>query len=193
MAELIQAGTYRARAIEGALGETSTGKEQVAVRFQLLDFEQTITWYGYFTDKTLEGTFRALRTAGWKGQDLSDLSDLAGETPEVHLVVEHEAYKNPQTGQTTTTAKVRWVNSTGGIGLKAQLPEDKAKAFAAKMRGALVAFDRASGAPAKPAPAPTSRPAAARPAARAAPPPEPEVPLEVLEAQAGEQNDDIDF
>lgn len=191
---LIEAGTYRARATEGALGETQTGKEQVAVRFSLLDFEpQTITWYGYFTEKTTESTFRALRTAGWRGQDLADLSDLSREdAPEVHLVVEHETDQ-----QGTPRAKVRWVNGTGGMGLKAALPADKAKAFAARMRGALAAFDQAEpGA----APTPSPRPAAAKPAARPAARPAPRaaanggaIPHELLDQQAGEQGDDIDF
>jgi hypothetical protein len=158
---MLDAGTYRARAIEAALGETETGKEQIAVQFQLLDLEgQQITWYGYFTEKTLETTFKALRTAGWKGQDLTDLSDLCApaETPEVHLIVEHETYENPQTGETKTRARVRWVNGTGGLALKKALDPNKAKAFAARMRGQIVAFDRSSGAPkangvAKPHPA----------------------------------------
>ncbi|WP_242394826.1 hypothetical protein [Anaeromyxobacter oryzisoli] len=195
MAQLIDEGTYRARALEGALGETSTGREQVAVRFALLDFEpRTITWYGYFTDATTESTFRALRTAGWRGQDLSDLSDLSREdAPEVHLVVEHEV--DPQ-GKFPTRARVRWVNSTQGIGLKEQLAPDKAKAFAARMKGALLAFDRANGASSS-APAPSSRAAQARPPARpqprGAPPRDEMVPQELLERQAGEQGDDIDF
>jgi hypothetical protein len=147
---MLDAGTYRARAIEAALGETETGKEQIAVQFQLLDLEaQQITWYGYFTEKTLETTFKALRTAGWKGQDLTDLSDLCApvETPEVHLVVEHETYENPQTGETKTRARVRWVNGTGGLALKKALDPNKAKIFAARMKGQIVAFDQGSGAP----------------------------------------------
>lgn len=150
---MLDAGTYRAQAIEAALGETDSGKEQIAVRFRLLDVEgQEITWYGYFTDKTLETTFKALRTAGWKGQDLSDLSDLCGgETPEVNLVVEHETYENPQTGESKTRARVRWVNGTGGLALKKALDPNKAKSFAARMKGKLATFDRTSGTP-KPQP-----------------------------------------
>jgi hypothetical protein len=144
---MLDAGIYRARAIEAALGETDTGKEQVAVRFELLDVEgQQITWYGYFTDKTLETTFKALRTAGWRGQDLSDLSDLCGQdTPEVNLVVEHETDQ-----QGKVRARVRWVNGTGGLALKKALDANKAKAFAARMKGKLVAYDRTAGSPKPP-------------------------------------------
>lgn len=189
MAQIIEAGTYRARALEGALGETSSGKEQVAVRFALLDLpQQTITWYGYFTDKTLESTFRALRTAGWRGQELSDLSDLSREdAPEVHLVVEHET-----DDKGTTRARVRWVNGTGGVGLKSQLPPDKAKAFSARMKGALAAFDRSNGRPAG------QQAVAARPSqtnGRPVPASASEVPQEVLDRQEsiGDGDEDIPF
>lgn len=176
MAQLIEAGVYTARAVEGALGETSTGKEQVAVVFELSGLQQRITWYGYFTDKTLESTFKALRTAGWRGQDLSDLSDLSRQdTPEVNLVVEHEDDKEGQ-----PRARVRWVNSTNGVGLKAALAPDKAKAFAARMKGAVVAFDKGTGAPATPAVKPKAS-TRNMPLRRA---PEPDgVPQEVLDAQ----------
>ncbi len=140
MTTLLDPGTYRARSIDGALGTTSKGKEQVAVKFDLLDFPgQSITWFGYFTDATTNSTFRALRTAGWKGQDLSDLSDLQNpEGPEVWLVIEHDTYEGK------TTAKVRWVNSAGGLAMKNAMEVDQAKTFAARMREKVAAFDAAA-------------------------------------------------
>lgn len=140
MTTLLDPGTYRARALEGALGTTSKGKEQVVVKFDLLDFPgQTIAWFGYFTDATTSSTFRALRTAGWLGQDLSDLSDLSNpENPEVWLVIEHDTYEGK------TSAKVRWVNSAGGLSLKNALAPEQAKAFAARMREKVAAFDAAA-------------------------------------------------
>lgn len=137
MTTLLDPGTYRARAVEGALGTTSKGKEQVAVKFDLLDFPgQTITWFGYFTDATTNSTIRALRTAGWKGTDLSDLTDLSNpETPEVWLVIEHDTYEGK------TTAKVRWVNSAGGLAMKNSMDSGQAKIFAARMRDKVAAFD----------------------------------------------------
>lgn len=173
---VLDAGTYRAKAVEAALGETKSGKEQVAVKFQLLDAEGlSIVWYGYFTDKTTETTFKALRTAGWKGQDLSDLSDLSkSDTPEVNLVIEQEVGQDG-----VTRPRVRWVNGTGGIGVKNVLAADKAKAFAARMRGKLAAFDQQTKASA--APAPAKKKAA------------PAVPQEVLDAQESEQGEDVPF
>jgi hypothetical protein len=141
---MLDAGTYRARAIEAALGETDAGKEQVAVRFELLDLPgQGITWYGYFTEKSTPITLKALRTAGWRGNDLMDLGDLCNPetTPEVYLVVEHETYEGK------TSAKVRWVNGAGGLSIKKALDPNKAKIFAARMKGQIVAFDQNTGTP----------------------------------------------
>ncbi len=180
MANLLEAGTYRARALDAALGSTSKGKEQVAVKFDLLDFPgQSITWFGYFTEATTNSTFRALRTAGWKGSDLSDLSDLSNpEGPEVYLVIEHETYENKK------IAKVRWVNSAGGMALKSRLEPDQAKAFAAKMKDQVAAFDAA---------AKMNGGAAPRAAKRQGSDDGP--PRELLDEQAGQQGgaDDIPF
>lgn len=144
-------GTYRAKAVRAELGETNTGNVQVGIAFQLTAEEysgQKLTWYGTFTDKAMPITLKALRTAGWKGEDVSDLSSIGGpDAPEVDLVVENEEYQ----GQWRT--KVKWVNAAGGPMMKTALTGDKAKAFAAKMRGAVLAFDKAAGAT-KAAPSP---------------------------------------
>lgn len=134
--ELIPAGTYRARATEAQLGTTDTGKEQVAISFQLLTpgFEgQHLPYYGFFTEKALEVTVKALRACGWQGVDLSDLSGI--DANEVNLVVEHEEYNG------VTRAKVRWVND-GSVGLlKNVLGDAERKSFAQRMRGAIAAVN----------------------------------------------------
>jgi hypothetical protein len=147
-------GIYRARALGAGLGETKSGAEQVAIEFDFLDFEGTrLTYYGTFSDKAVEHTLRALRTAGWRGDDLADLSSIGGpDAPEVDLVVENEEWEGK------VRLKVRWVNPRGGLGMKAALAPDKAKAFAARMRGQVAAFDRTAGAP-----KPTSGQARGRP------------------------------
>jgi hypothetical protein len=152
----IQAGTYRARAVSAALGETSTGSEQVAVEFELLDVEGNagphIVWYGYFTEKTVKTTIKALRTCGWTGDLLTDLSGI--DTNEVSLVIEEESDQNGR-----MRPRVRWVNAPGGAGLslKAPLDGEKARAFAAKMRSRIAAMDQAEGA-SKPKPRATAKP-----------------------------------
>lgn len=158
---MIEAGTYRARALTAALGETKAGNEQVGVQLELLDHEgQSITWYGYFTEKTTEGTFKALRTLGWQGTDLSDLTGV--DANEVQIVVERETYEGKE------RARVRWINGTGGLAMANALPPDKAKAFAARMKGQVLAYDKGNGggsgskaSPAKPKPALTAPPSRA--------------------------------
>lgn len=138
-------GIYRARPLEAVLTYTAAGNEQVHISFELLDdgFEgKYLTYFGSFSEKAQEHTFKALRNCGWTGVDLSDLSGLNAD--EVSLVVENEEYEGK------VRAKVRWVNAPGGVTVKAPLPPDKAKAFAARMKGQLLAFDKTSTAP-KPA------------------------------------------
>lgn len=166
--ELIPAGTYRARATEAQLGTTDTGKEQVAISFQLLTpgFEgQHLPYYGFFTEKALEVTVKALRACGWAGVDLSDLTGI--DTNEVNLVVEHEEYNG------VTRAKVRWVND-GSVGLlKNVLGDVERKAFANRMRAAIATLGH--GQPQKPAPRPAAPAPLTRPASSRSPamPPEP--------------------
>lgn len=134
---MIPPGRYKARAIEGALGETSGGKEQVAVLFEIVEGDyqgQQMTWYGYFhgadsskAQKNAKRTLESLRHCGWKGDDLTDLSGLGAN--EVQIVVEQEEYE----GKIRT--KIAWVNKCGGLALNTPLTGDKAKAFAARMKG----------------------------------------------------------
>lgn len=162
-------GRYRARAIQGALGTTSTGKEQVGVEFQLMDAEgnptERITWFGYFTDKTLERTVESLRHCGWQGDDLSDLTGI--DQNEVSLVIEAEEY------QGNWTPKVRWVNAPGsGLALANQLDANTAKTFAQRMRGQIIALGQ--GKPKAKTPAASAPPNGAQRRASSGPPsPEP--------------------
>ena len=139
---MISLGKHKARAIEAALGLTSTGKEQVAVAFEIIDGPhtgETINYYGYFTEKTAKRTMESLRILGWSSDDLTDLSDVTGECT---LVVEHEPDQNGD-----MRARVRWVNPPGGgLDLKEKLEGGAAKAFAARMRG-LAAASRSGAKP----------------------------------------------
>ncbi len=132
---MIDAGTYRAKAVSAALGNTSTGKEQLGIEFELMDVDGVagphITYYGYFTDAALEFTVKALRACGWKGTDLTDLAGLTDN--EVSLVIAHEEYEGK------VTAKVQWVNAPGGLAMKSQLDPD-----AAKMKGRIAALGTTS-------------------------------------------------
>lgn len=149
-------GNYTAHANGGTLGETSKGDPQVVVEFQLLNegYEQVkINWFGYFTEKSRERTIESLRTAGWTGDDLTDLSELAtrDDIPQVELVIENETYEGK------TRAKVQWVNQPGSVHGGKVLAPDKAKAFAAMMKATIAATDFRHGLK-KPAPARPSLP-----------------------------------
>lgn len=129
------AGTWPARAVEGDLDITNNGTEQIAVRFVLTDGEHKgsyITWYGFFTEKTTERTLESLRHCGWQGDDLTNLDGITEN--DVELVIEDE---EGQDGE--WRSRVRWVNQPGGRALKSRMDEATKAAFAAKMRGTVVA------------------------------------------------------
>lgn len=134
---MIPVGKYKARATEGGLGLTKGGREQVAVAMSIVDGDQagnSLTWFGHFTPDTTSRTLESLRHLGWKSDDLSDLDGILDN--EVEIVVEHDVYNGK------TSAKIAWVNRLGtGLALKERLDPAAAKAFAARMRGEVVAHN----------------------------------------------------
>lgn len=153
---MIKPGTYKARATEGALGLTKGGKEQAAIAFAIIDGDhagESVTWFGYFTEATADRTIEALRHCGWAGDDLSDLSGILDN--EVQIVIEHEDYEGK------TQVRVKWVNKSGsgGLALKERLEGGAAKAFAQRMKGAVLA-QRMKGGGATSAPRTQQRPPA---------------------------------
>ncbi len=136
----MQPGKYRAKATAWGLGETSSGKPEIAIEFGFTSLDlagQSITWHGYLSEAAFNRTVESLRHCGWKGDDFSDLEGLGAN--EVELVVEEEEYEGK------VHAKVRWVNRAGGLSIKAPMTGDKVKAFAASMRGKVRAFDAKKG------------------------------------------------
>jgi hypothetical protein len=136
----------RARAINAAVGRASTGTHQIAIEFEFLDEAGGITYYGPLTDAAFEYTMKAIRAAGFVGDDFSDLTSLCdGSAPEVFLVIGPDEYEGK------VTRKVKFINSAGGLALKDALQGDDLSNFAKRMKGKIVAFDRSAGTP-KPAP-----------------------------------------
>lgn len=180
---MLQEGEYRARAVKAQLGKSGAGNPQIGVEFELLDFSpQKIGWYGSFTDAAFDITMKGLSTAGFKGSDLSDVSWAGESAPEVVLVVVHETY------QEKTRAKVKFINSVGGVNMKDALVGSDAKTFAQRMKGKVLAFQSSAGAP-KPQGQAQGRPSnGARRATPAS-----ETPLDVLEEQAPSDGDDLPF
>ena len=137
---------YKARGVVAQLGETGGGKPQVGVQFSILDEGmqgERITAYLYFTEKTTERSIESLRICGWQGDDLTDLQGI--QLNEVELVCEPESYQGPDDQEPKTTLKVKWINAPGGGGLRAPMAPDKAKSFAAQMKGQIRAFDQKHG------------------------------------------------
>jgi len=152
---MITPGTHRARALSAGLGYSSNGKEQVGVDFQILEGEhegEHITWWGYFTEATVDKTVEALRTCGWEGDDLCDLTGI--EKNHVDLVVQAKEFTNPKTGEVRDGVEVRWINRAGGMQMRDKMDQGQAAAFAAKMRGRVVALRSGNGR----APAPAAKP-----------------------------------
>ena len=165
---MLPEGKHRAVAVDAMIGTTEGWTEQVAIRFQLLDEPDgftTATWYGTFaSDAATEFTVKAMRVAGFGGNDLTDLSSLKrDDTPEVVVVVEHETYKG------VTRAKVKYVNAAAGPMMKNALTGKGAEDFAAKMRARFAAFDQREGRVQAPA-VPRGKPRAA-PTRNEPPPP----------------------
>lgn len=135
-----QNGKYRAKARTWALGESSNKTPEIAVEFEITakgDYEgRSITWHGYLTEKAFKRTIESLRNCGWTGDDLSAIDSMPNE---VDLVVENEEYEGE------THAKVKWVNKPGGLALKTPMSPESAKAFAAKLKSEIRAFDAANG------------------------------------------------
>src|SRR4051812_22051672 len=113
-------GRFRARAREWDFGESSKNTEQIAVQFEITEGDEkgrTLTWYGYFTDKTAERTLESMRFMGWTGDDPTHPDNLNAN--EVEIVVEPEEYTNDK-GETKIQSRIRWVNRAGGIALKSR-------------------------------------------------------------------------
>ena len=154
---MLRNGTYPGRAIGAALGFTKGEKPQVAVELEVTEGEdagQRITWFGYFSEKTEGRTLESLRTLGWQGDDLDDLSTATGDCM---FVVEQEEWEGK------VSAKVKWINKAGGLALSAPMDANQARSFAERMKGKAIASRMAaqgSGtapAPAKPRPASAQR------------------------------------
>lgn len=139
-------GKFRAKARKAELGESKSG-EQIGIEFEILEGEtkgHRLAYYSSFSEAAMAITIKAMRTAGWKGDDVTDLSSLSREdVPVVELVVEHETWEDK------TRAKVKWVNSAGGVQMKNPLDQGKKAGLAARMRQAVASVDqdlRSSGA-----------------------------------------------
>lgn len=169
----MQKSKYNAKAVAASLGKTNEGKPQIGITCEVIDHPdhvgETITWFGYFTEKTEDRTIESLQHFGWTGDDLSELADLDAEacarllpTP-VSLVCEPDEYDG------RVKLKVQWVNKLGGaFAFKAPLEGADLKTFAAQMRRKIRGAQQAGGArPSQPATRSASNGSPGRPATQA--------------------------
>ncbi len=141
---MIREGQWRARGCQAALGAAKNGTKQIGVDLVILDGPNEghhITWYGYFTDGTFERTLESLGYLGWEGSDISDLRGIGKK--EVMIVIEHEPDLNGE-----LRARVKWINEIGGVAMTTKLDPGEAKAFAAQLKGRVLALQQQKGKPA---------------------------------------------
>lgn len=136
---MLEAGTYRARALQAALTEAKTGNKQIAVDMQVHEGPhrgETIKFYGTFTEKAFPITHKALRAMGFIGDDLEDLSSLKNSEVVCDIVVKHEFYNGEW------RAKCAYVNPAGSTGAATKpLVGAELKGFAAQMKNMFKAQD----------------------------------------------------
>jgi len=133
---MIPKNKYTARAVGHDLGVADSGKEFIAVEFEIQSGEHAgdrLTWRGFFTEKTAERTIESLRYCGWKGDDLTDMTGFGSTL--VQIVVDHESYEGK------TYARIQWVNKLG-VSLKNAMDAGTRAAFAARMKGLAVSVDK---------------------------------------------------
>lgn len=134
---MIAIGKYNAKVTAISFGRASTGNEQIAIQFEILDGEfagENIAYLGTFTENSIEYTTNALRAVGWLGDDLSELPGLAadGKLSEAQIVVRHEEYEGQM------RARIKFVNPPGGgrFTFKDQIEGNDLRSFSARMKSA---------------------------------------------------------
>ena len=135
---MIPEGRYTAHAMPDGHGltETSKGQPQYRVDWQIEEGEHAghvVTWFGGLGDKGLEYTMKALRAAGWEGDDITTV-DLPAS---VRIKIVHEEWE----GQ--TRAKVKYIDALNAG--PAALPDDKRMTFAADVNARIKAWDAVNG------------------------------------------------
>jgi hypothetical protein len=132
----IENGRYDAFVVESALGESTNGHEQIAIRLQIDDERfpdhqgKQCVYYGYFTEGAMEHTVNALKACGFH-PDVGDFADLDGgdviKGTLVSITVEWEEYQGKD------RLRVQWINTRGGPMCKTALDEKKTGALGARV------------------------------------------------------------
>ena len=164
-------GKYIGTVTASALGVSGTGSEQLVIGFDVEtpDGVVSMTWYGYFSEKSLDITTKALKAVGWDlaehDFDLNPLSPSEpSETPikgdQALLVIDYEVDQRDGSRR----SKIKWVNdvSSSGLAVKERMEPTAAKAFTTGLRARLIAHAGPGGVKPKTT-APAARPAVRTP------------------------------
>lgn len=151
----MEKATYRAKAVNVTFGQSDSEKASrfVAIGMEVVDDDnfagETLTWLGYFTEKTTARTIESVQHMGFKGDDLAQLEDIGLEQCVELLPTVVEIVCDPDEYNGEWTLKIQWINRMGAGRFKAKKPlvGSELKAFAAQLKGA---FKNARG-PSKPA------------------------------------------
>lgn len=151
----IRPGRYRAQAVSIEFGVSETGTDQAAIMFSLLDSNETIGAYLYFSEKAAERSIATLRVMGWKGLDIAAITadDVSAE---VDITIAEDEYNGVK------RLKVQWINAPGSMPalLKHVMDGAQKQSFAERMRGLAMQVQPVATA----APKPVAKPAAPKPA-----------------------------
>lgn len=137
---LIPKGRYSGKGLDWILGESATGKPQVAILVELTlpdGSTRAQAWYGFFTKETIESTHKALRAMGWTGDSYEDLTGIDRNV--VSCVVDHEADQ-----QGVPRTRIRWINPPldAGILVKKHMTDGEKVQFGQKFKGKLLELDQ---------------------------------------------------
>ena len=150
----LQPGKFYARAVPESVqfGRATTGTEQIAITFRILDGAvqgaetgDEITWIGALgNEKSLEITAKALRACGCE-----DPGELEGDTScvarnVVELDVQSELY------QGKPSLRVKWVNTPRRFAFKQALDAGSKASALSRLKGYAIRDAQASGGSARP-------------------------------------------
>lgn len=150
---LLPVGTHDVRIVSHVLSKASTGTPCVVIDVEDKDARR-LRWYGYLSERAVEGTIERLQDIGWDA-DAADwqIESLNGTTLLVdkpcQVVVEDEEYEGK------IRRKVKYLNPPGGRVSETMEPAE-AKSFSNDLRKRLIASrgprpNRAPSSAAKPA------------------------------------------
>jgi hypothetical protein len=117
----MEPGTHVAKVKAARFIKSKTGTLGFEVAFIIGAEQERMTWVGWLSPKAIDNTMRTLvDVLGFNGNDAVDANGVLTDpkaldyTREVALVIENESYTNPETGNTSVSPRIKWVNTLGG-------------------------------------------------------------------------------